>query len=127
MGRAETPGTGNDEPRDMTGADERQASQRPPGQQPPAPADPAAAAPPQRKLGAMTTSAPTARRRELEHAIKHIPGTAPVQADLRVRLGEIEAEERSRARIWRRCGSCPERSKSAIWRSSRRPMTSSIF
>jgi len=47
----------------------------------------------------MTTSELMARRRELEHAIKHIADSAPVQADLRIRLDEVEAEERSRARI----------------------------
>ncbi len=87
MRRAETPGIGQDE--------------RPgtPRQQSQAPAGPAAAAPPQRKLAEMTTSELARRRRELERAIEHIPGSAPARADLGKGLDEVEAEERSRAKI----------------------------
>jgi hypothetical protein len=99
MSRAETPGTSHDDRPGTPSADRRPAPQRPPGQQPPGPAGLAAPAPPQHKLAEMTTSELVRRRRELEHAITHIPGTAPVQADLRKGLDEVEAEERSRAKI----------------------------
>lgn len=62
-------------------------------------ADPAVPGPPDRRLGEYTTWELTTYRRELEHAIRRIPDTAPVQADLRSRLADVETEEQSRARL----------------------------
>ena len=61
--------------------------------------DPAAIGPPNRQLGQYTTSELQTYRRELEHAIRHMPDTAPVRADLRRWLADVEAEEADRRRI----------------------------
>ena len=95
MRRAAAPGTGRRNQHGTSGADEHRAPQHPPGPPPGV----AAAAPAQRKLGEYTTSELQGRRRELEHAIRHLSGSAPAQADLHRRLEEVQAEEESRARI----------------------------
>jgi hypothetical protein len=53
---------------------------------------------PNRRLGEYTTSELARYRRELEHAIRGLPETAPIQADLRRSLTDVDAEEQSRAR-----------------------------
>jgi hypothetical protein len=55
--------------------------------------------PPKFNLGAYTSSELRERRRELEHAIQSLPDTAPIQADLRRSLADVEAEEQARARL----------------------------
>jgi hypothetical protein len=47
----------------------------------------------------LTTGELKDRRRELEHAIKGISETAPVQANLRKALDEVLAEQEDRAKI----------------------------
>ena len=54
---------------------------------------------PPHPLGALTTSELTRYLRQLEHAISGIVADAPVQADLRRKLGEVLAEQQSRASI----------------------------
>ena len=54
---------------------------------------------PPHPLGALTTSELTRYLRQLEHAINGIAPDAPVQADLRRKLGEVLAEQQSRASI----------------------------
>jgi hypothetical protein len=54
---------------------------------------------PKHKTDELTTSELTWWRRKLEQAIKDIGENAPVQADLRTALAEVEAEEEARARI----------------------------
>ncbi len=54
---------------------------------------------PPHPLGALTTSELTRYLRQLEHAISGIAPGAPVQADLRRKLGEVLAEQQSRASI----------------------------
>jgi hypothetical protein len=48
-------------------------------------------------LGAYTGAELKERRSELEHAIRSLPESAPVQADLRRSLADVDAEEQSRA------------------------------
>jgi len=55
--------------------------------------------PPKFNLGAYTSSELKERRRELEHAIRGLPETAAVQADLRRSLADVEAEEQDRAKL----------------------------
>ncbi len=62
------------------------------------PAEPVTAEP-KHPVSAMTTYEISRYRRELERAIKGISPDAPVQADLRRRLGEVVAEQDERARI----------------------------
>ena len=54
---------------------------------------------PPHPLGALTTSELTRYLRQLEHAINGIAAGAPIQADLRRKLGEVLAEQQSRASI----------------------------
>jgi hypothetical protein len=54
---------------------------------------------PPHPLGALTTSELTRYLRQLEHAINAIASDAPVQAELRRKLGEVLAEQQSRASI----------------------------
>jgi len=51
---------------------------------------------PPHPLGALTTSELTRYQRQLEHAIN---ADAPIQADLRRKLGEVLAEQQSRTSI----------------------------
>lgn len=55
--------------------------------------------PPNRQLGQYTTSELQTYRRELERAIKTMPDTAPVRANLRRWLADVEAEEQDRAKL----------------------------
>jgi hypothetical protein len=50
-------------------------------------------------MHALTTYELRDHRRELEHAIKGISPDAPVQADLRRKLGEVLAEQEQRAKM----------------------------
>jgi hypothetical protein len=50
-------------------------------------------------MHALTTYELRDYRRELEHAIKGIPADAPVQADLRAKLGTVVAEQEQRAKM----------------------------
>lgn len=54
---------------------------------------------PPHPMHALTTSELTRYQRQLEHAIKAIAPDAPVQADLRHKLGEVLDEQQSRASI----------------------------
>ncbi len=54
---------------------------------------------PPHPLGALTTSELTRYLRQLEHAITGTASDAPIQADLRRKLGEVLAEQQSRASI----------------------------
>lgn len=54
---------------------------------------------PPHPLGALTTSELTRYQRQLEHATSGIASDAPVQADLRRKLGEVLTEQQSRASI----------------------------
>ena len=54
---------------------------------------------PPHPLGALTTSELTRYLRQLEHAISGIASGAPIHADLRRKLGEVLAEQQSRASI----------------------------
>ncbi len=54
---------------------------------------------PPHPLGALTTSELTRYLRQLEHAINGIASDAPIQADLRRKLGEVLAEQQSRASL----------------------------
>jgi hypothetical protein len=54
---------------------------------------------PPHPLPALTTSELTRYRRQLEHAITGLNPDAPVQADLRRKLGQVLAEQESRAAI----------------------------
>ena len=63
------------------------------------PAEPATPAEPAHPTHALTTYELRNRRRELEHAIKGISPDAPVQADLRAKLGEVLAEQEQRAKL----------------------------
>ena len=55
--------------------------------------------PPLHRLSALTTYELTGYRRELEHALTAIPGTAPVRALLRTRLAEVLAGQKARTRL----------------------------
>jgi len=74
-----------------------------PGQPAPAspavPAEPVTIAQPGHPVHALTTFELRHYQRELEHAIKAISADAPVQDDLRRKLGEVQAEQESRTRI----------------------------
>ena len=72
---------------------------RPAAARPAAPAEPLAVAEPGHPVPALTTFELGRYRRELEHAIKGISPDAPVQEDLRRKLGEVLAEQESRTRI----------------------------
>jgi hypothetical protein len=54
---------------------------------------------PKHPMHALTTYELRDYRRELEHAIKGIPADAPVQADLRAKLGTVVAEQEQRAKM----------------------------
>ena len=54
---------------------------------------------PHHPLGALTTSELTRYLRQLEHAINGLAADAPIQADLRRKLGEVLAERHCRASI----------------------------
>jgi hypothetical protein len=54
---------------------------------------------PPHQLGALTTSELTRYLCQLEHAIDGIAAGAAIQADLRRKLGEVLAEQQSRASI----------------------------
>ena len=60
---------------------------------------PGPAAPPRHPVYALATFELRRYRRELEHAIQGISPDAPVQDDLRRKLGEVLAEQESRSRI----------------------------
>ena len=62
------------------------------------PAEPVTVDPPPHPLHALTTYEIRDYRRQLEHAIKGIAADAPVQADLKSRLGEVIAEQEQRAK-----------------------------
>jgi hypothetical protein len=55
--------------------------------------------PPPHRLSALTTYELTRYRRDLEHALTAIPGTAPVRALLHTRLTEVLAEQQARTRL----------------------------
>ena len=55
--------------------------------------------PPPHRLSALTTYELAGYRRELEHALTAIPGTAPVRTLLRTRLSEVLAEQEVRTRL----------------------------
>jgi hypothetical protein len=50
-------------------------------------------------MHALTTSELTRYQRQLEHAINGLAADAPIQADLHRKLGEVLAEQQSRASI----------------------------
>ena len=54
---------------------------------------------PQHPVSALTTFELRDYRRDLERAIRGIAADAPVQADLRRKLGAVIAEQEDRARI----------------------------
>jgi hypothetical protein len=54
---------------------------------------------PPHQLSALTTYELTGYRRELEHALTAITGTAPAGALLRTRLAVVLAEQESRTRL----------------------------
>jgi hypothetical protein len=54
---------------------------------------------PPHPLGALTTAELTRYRRELEHALKALPGHAAVRQQLQARLADVQAEQESRAAI----------------------------
>lgn len=55
----------------------------------------------------MTSAELSARKRELENAIKGISDAAPVQAELAAALDAVEAEQADRARIAQGTGTWP--------------------
>jgi hypothetical protein len=63
------------------------------------PAEPVTPVEPEHPTHALTTYELRNRRRELEHAIQGISPDAPVQADLRAKLGEVLAEQEQRAKL----------------------------
>jgi hypothetical protein len=65
----------------------------------PGPAEPVTVAEPGHPVHALATFELRHYRRELEHAIQGISPDAPVQDDLRRKLGEVLAEQESRTRI----------------------------
>jgi len=65
------------------------------------PTEPVTVEPPKYPLSALTTYELRDRRRELEGAITGIAPDAPVQADLRLQLDAVLAEQEDRARIAR--------------------------
>jgi hypothetical protein len=62
------------------------------------PAGPATVDQPKHPIHALTTYELRDYRRELERAIAGIAPDAPVQADLKQRLDEVQAEQEQRAR-----------------------------
>jgi hypothetical protein len=54
---------------------------------------------PQHPLHALTTYELQRYRRELDHALKSLPTSAPVRAQLQDKLAEVKAEQESRLRI----------------------------
>jgi hypothetical protein len=50
-------------------------------------------------MHAMTTFELSRYRRELESALKNLPTTAPVRADIQRRLGQVKEEQESRLQI----------------------------
>jgi hypothetical protein len=65
----------------------------------PGPAEPVTVAEPGPPVHALATFELRHYRRELEHAIQGVSPDAPVQDDLRRKLGEVLAEQESRTRI----------------------------
>jgi hypothetical protein len=62
-------------------------------------AGPAHVDPPPHPLPALTTSELSRYRAELEHALAAVSGPCPAGGQLRQRLAEVQAEQRSRVRI----------------------------
>jgi hypothetical protein len=62
------------------------------------PAEPATVDQPKHPIYALTTGEISRYRRELERAIAGIAPDAPVQADLKSRLGAVLSEQEQRAR-----------------------------
>ena len=59
---------------------------------------------PRHPLHQLTTSELARRRRELEHALKYLPETAPVREDLGEDLARVLAEQAEREQIARSGG-----------------------
>jgi hypothetical protein len=59
-------------------------------------AEPVTVEPPRHPLPALTTYELSRYRRELEHALKALPGHAAVRGPLQQRLAEVQAEQDSR-------------------------------
>ena len=62
-------------------------------------AEPVNVQPPKHPLGAMTTYELKDYRRELEHALKVLPGHVPARELLQGKLAGVVAEQDARARI----------------------------
>jgi hypothetical protein len=59
-------------------------------------AEPVTVDPPRHPLPELTTYELSRYRRELEYALKALPGHAPVRGQLQQRLADVIAEQRSR-------------------------------